>query len=277
MRKKHGAAQAAFLHGRCTDSGSDEGSVSRLLSSEMRVVEIVRRPVELGDVAFSRPEEEWIEYGPVDDRRRVGFHDYGELYAVPGLYDHVFGDLLGLRTAQTVVALYGDALLRLDRPAGGERALDLGAGNGVGGELLAGIGIARVIGLDIEPAARDAAERDRPGVYADYLIGDLDADPSLWTALRREGLTSVLALSSVGVDAISCQLLTRVIAEALTSDGVVAFAIADEIATGFLNELCRSLPLELIGTRRYVHRRRTDGSDHRATAVVARLGIGGTG
>ena len=48
--------------------------------------------------------------------------------------------------------------------------LDLGAGTGLVGELVHHLGIAAVVGLDALPAAREAALRDRPAVYRDYLV-----------------------------------------------------------------------------------------------------------
>ena len=41
-------------------------------------------------IGFSHGAEGWIEFGPVDARQRVAFHDYAALYAVPGLYERVF-------------------------------------------------------------------------------------------------------------------------------------------------------------------------------------------
>ena len=51
------------------------------------------------------------------------------------------------------------------------RAFDLGAGNGVVGEELRARGVTVVAGADGVPEARDAAHRDRPGLYAHYLVG----------------------------------------------------------------------------------------------------------
>lgn len=106
----------------------------------------------------------------------------------PGLYDHVFRKLLGLQTAEVIVALYARALRRLARAPSDERVLDLGAGNGIGGALLADLGMGRVIALEIEPAARAAAERDHPASTA-----------TTWSATSRRmgpsGRTCATAIS----------------------------------------------------------------------------------
>lgn len=53
------------------------------------------------------------------------------------------------------------------------RVLDLGAGNGMMGDVLKRDGVARLVGVDIVPEARDAAYRDRPTVYDAYYVADL--------------------------------------------------------------------------------------------------------
>lgn len=66
----------------------------------------------------------------------VPFYDYAAIYAVPGLYERAFYDRLRVCSSRVVCGLYADALATLGRPAAGERVLDLGAGNGIGGEQL---------------------------------------------------------------------------------------------------------------------------------------------
>ena len=56
--------------------------------------------------------------------------------------------------------------------------LDLGAGNGMVGEALREHGFEEITGVDITPEAGEAAERDRPGVYADYHVCDLLDPPA---------------------------------------------------------------------------------------------------
>lgn len=51
--------------------------------------------------------------------------------------------------------------------------LDLGAGYGCVAQELLALGIRRFVGVDIYDEAAEAAERDRPGLYADYVVGDL--------------------------------------------------------------------------------------------------------
>ncbi|MBA2576289.1 MAG: class I SAM-dependent methyltransferase, partial [Euzebyaceae bacterium] len=135
---------------------------------------------ELGTIVFSPDREEWVEFGPPGARRRVAFHDYATLYAVPGLYGRVFYAELGMRSSTEVVGLFGRALEDLGLAPSDQRVLDLGAGNGLGGVELRTLGVGHLVGLDLEPRAREAARRDHPGVYDDFRVGDLSA----WSAQK---------------------------------------------------------------------------------------------
>jgi len=227
---------------------------------------------DLGEITFPAGGEDWIEYGPPGERRRVGFHDYAALYAVPGLYERVFYEELGMCSAEVVVGLYAEALRGLGREGAGERVFDLGAGSGIGGELLRReVGVGTVVGLDLEPAARAAAERDWPGVYEEYLIEDLAAAPGTFETLAAHDFTALVAVSAIGAGHIPLELLAETIHRLLRPGGLFAFAVAEELVPHFFDELFARVDAERLGRRDYAHRRQTDGSPHRASAVVARL------
>ena len=100
------------------------------------------------------------------------------MYSISG-----YGSMIADRVR---MAAYEAALRRAVRP--GCVVLDLGAGTGIVGELASAIGISAIIGLDSLDAARAACLRDRPGVYGDYLDGDLAAPPrELCAMLERHG------------------------------------------------------------------------------------------
>lgn len=233
----------------------------------------------LDPIAFSDGGEHWFEFSDGDQRRRLAFHDYAAIYAVPGLYERVFRDELGMCSAEVVVGAWAEALGELGRDGSRERVLDVGAGNGIGGEQLRDVGVERLVGLDLEPEARAATHRDRPGVYDDYHVADLlGCDLA---GLRAERLTSVVALSAVGVGHLPAAALERVLG-LLEPGGLFAFAVtpallpgsddADGVATGYPELLDRLLAdgRQLIRLE-YVHRRQADGTPHDAVALVGRV------
>ena len=236
---------------------------------------------ELGTLTFSPAGEEWLEFGPPDSRTRIAFHDYAAIYKVPGLYEHVFHDTLHMRSTAEVVRLYGEVLAgeRLD-PAE-QRVVDFGAGNGLGGQALRDLGIGEIYGIDREPMARTAAERDRPGTYDDYLVGDLGAwTPEESQRLTRRQPTALLALSAIGVGHVPAQVLQDAL-NLLGPGRIYGFALHPRLlpgsedpvgrASGF-PELIEALHqhTEQLAEASYVHRVRPDGSEDLAVAFVGR-------
>lgn len=224
-----------------------------------------------------------MEFGPAGSRRRVAFHDYGAIYSIPGLYERVFYETLGMRSTEEVVRLYGEALSAEGLDPAEQRVIDFGAGNGLGGDALRALGVGELVGIDIEPTARTAAHRDRPGVYDDYLVGDLGTwSPDELAALAARKPTAVLSLSAVGIGHIPPRVLGRALS-VLRPGGLYGFAVKPVLlpgssdpegrATGF-PEFLRSLRehTEVLAETSYVHRKRPDGSDDLAVAWVGRIG-----
>ncbi len=226
---------------------------------------------DFGQIVFSPGGEEWIEYGPPEERVRVGFHDYATIYGVRGLYEAVFYDNLRMCSADVVVGLYASALKDLGRPGAEERVFDLGAGNGIGGEVLRReIGARVVVGLDLEPVARDAVERDRPGTYDEYLIADLATSPDILEELSAHDFSALLAVSAIGEGHIPLELLATTVHRLVQPGGLFAFAVFDGLLPAFHDDFFALVDAERLGERSYVHRRQVDGSPVPATAVVAR-------
>jgi hypothetical protein len=94
--------------------------------------------------------------------RRIRFHDYAEIYTIPGLYEHLFYERLECCSPRTVVSLLEHELREEAVDRASLRGLDLGAGNGMVGEELTGIGVGSMVGVDLLQEAAAAAERDRP-------------------------------------------------------------------------------------------------------------------
>lgn len=152
-----------------------------------------------GGVRLLGPPEADGEYIELSDHETLHLHEYTRIYAVPGLYEHVVQELLQCTSPQVAAAGFLRAVERLGLEPGGLTVLDVGSGTGLVGELVRGGGVARVVGVDALPAAREAALRDRPGVYADYVIGDFQRDDdALRGALRPYALGGLVSAGAFG-------------------------------------------------------------------------------
>lgn len=144
-------------------------------------------------------DHEWFEIEEEGERRRFRLHDYAEIFKRQGLYESLVYRALGCRSPEHVTRPLVEAVV-----AGGEslsdlRVADLGAGNGVVGELLRRAGVGKVIGIDILPEAAEAARRDRPGVYEDYVVTDLtQSDPEAEERLRRFAPNCLVTVAALG-------------------------------------------------------------------------------
>jgi hypothetical protein len=151
------------------------------------------------DVRLVGPPSVDGEYVALGDREIVHLHDYTRIYAVPGLYEHVVQERLQCCSPQVAAAGFLRAAARAGLPASSMTVLDVGAGTGLVGELLANGGVTRIVGVDALPAARAACLRDRPGVYGSYLVGDLGSgDSELWTDLRAHELGGLVSAGAFG-------------------------------------------------------------------------------
>jgi predicted TPR repeat methyltransferase len=101
-------------------------------------------------------------------RKKIRFHDYSEIYRVPGLYEQLFYDRLKCSSPNKVTAILQSALDQSEENLSELRVLDLGAGNGMMGEELKKHGVSRLVGVDIIEEAHDATIRDRPDLYDAY-------------------------------------------------------------------------------------------------------------
>ena len=219
------------------------------------------------------PDEEAFEVTFDDGRvERFTMHDYGRVYAVPGLYEEVVQRMLGCATPDRVAALLAAAARRIGRDPGDVRVVDLGAGNGVSGEALAAAGLRPVVAIDTEPQARPATLRDRPGLYELVLTGDAatltGAERDAVRALRPSALTLVGALGNdhVGLAGLSAA------AGLLGEDALVAYAYPEYEDDAAILAALRALgEVAELERDRYVHRRTAAGGERVWEAAAARL------
>lgn len=144
------------------------------------------------------PPETDGEYIALSEHEIVHLHDYTRIYSIPGLYEHVVQDLLQCTSPQVAAEGLLRAAERLGLEPGSMTVLDFGAGTGLVGELVRGAGVGRVVGIDALPAAREASLRDRPGVYADYVVGDFSHGDAVREALRPCAFAGLISAGAFG-------------------------------------------------------------------------------
>lgn len=154
--------------------------------------------VELDPTPGRRQGEEQFLLHRDSGTERIVLHDYAAVYSVPGLYEEVVQRQLACASPTTVAAALVEAAEGEGVAPGTLRAFDLGAGNGVVGEELRNRAVVVVAGADDIVEARDAAHRDRPGLYAHYLVGELLDVGAVADLVRRDELTALVAAGAVG-------------------------------------------------------------------------------
>lgn len=225
-------------------------------------------------------DQDEVTFNVVEEGRKVElrFHDYGQIYRRPGLYEQLFYDRLKCVSPQKVGEIlkhtvdgYGHIFSEL-------RVLDLGAGNGIMGEVMKGFGVSRLVGVDILPEASDACYRDRPGIYDEYYVLDFNE----LTEEQSEELASwsidcLTTVAALGFGDIPPPAFLQALSF-VKPGGWVAFNIKETFLdhsdhSGFsrlVRELIFSEYLETFHIEKYRHRLSIEGSPIYYYALVAR-------
>ncbi|HEV2773783.1 MAG TPA: hypothetical protein VGV57_13325 [Thermoleophilaceae bacterium] len=204
-------------------------------------------------------DEEWCEVRLAAGWRRFRFHDYHAIYSIPGLYEQLFYEELKCDSPRTVCGLLHEQLEQSDEDVSELRVLDVGAGNGMVGEELQGLGARTLVGVDIIEEAEMAAERDRPGVYDAYYTVDLTAMPSdVRHDLQRRDLNTLVTVAALGFGDIPPLAFAEAF-NLITDHGWIAFNIKDrfleEEESGFSKLIHRMLDQGILEHRDEVHYR----------------------
>jgi hypothetical protein len=236
--------------------------------------------VELPSAAAGEDQDaEWCLVTTPDGRRRIRFHDYAEIYAIEGLYERLFYEELRCTSPTTVRGLIEEVLVEQDADPADLIVLDVGAGNGMVGEQLDDLGASSIVGVDILQEAADAAERDRPGVYDDYLVADLtDPAPDDHAALAGAGFNCLTTVAALGFGDIPPAAFAQAF-DYVRDGGLVSFTLKERFAnpradeSGFsrlLRELDDGGALDVLVEHRYQHRLSVAGEPLHYMAYVAR-------
>ena len=211
--------------------------------------------------------------------KRLRFHDYDEIYKRPGLYEQLFYDRLRSNSPEKVADLLQRSLNTVREPMTELRVLDLGAGNGMMGEVLKRKGVARLVGADIIPEARDAAYRDRPTTYDDYCVTDLtNVESDTLEQLREWSFDCLTCVAALGFGDIPPRAFFNAM-KLVRTDGWLAFNIKESFLdhaddTGFsrlIRELIFSKYLDIYHLELYRHRLSMEGTQLFYYALVGRM------
>ncbi|TCK22247.1 hypothetical protein [Pseudonocardia endophytica] len=215
-------------------------------------------------------QEEFLLHRPDDGgTERIVLHDYASVYAVPGLYEDVVQRQLECTSPATVAAALADAA---GERVTGLRAFDLGAGNGVVGEELTARGVTVVVGADGIPEARDAAHRDRPGLYRHYLVGERIDSDEVRRLVADEALNALVAAGAVGQGHVPVDTLGE-LWDAFGSGSFLALTVSDVDGRSDVADvegmLARRATTRTVLQRRFRHRVSMAGTELFYAVLVA--------
>ena len=223
-------------------------------------------------------DEEWCEIVVKGEKRRIRFHDYSDVFRICGLYEELFYDHLQCCSPSYIVNLLENVAHEYGEQPDKFRVLDVGAGNGMVGDELQALGVQSIVGIDIIPAAKEAASRDRPDIYDDYFVTDLTDLPEVKEEKLRQTnancLTTVAALGFGDIPPFSFAKALHLIA----TPGWLAFNLKESFLreqdeSGFsrlIRMLNRDGYIQTMCYRRYQHRISITGEPLFYVAVIAK-------
>jgi len=221
-------------------------------------------------------DQEWCEVEVDGSWQRIRFHDYNDVYNVPGLYETIFYRTLRCNSPHQIVQLLNEVLVEHNFPTDDLRVLDVGAGNGMVGEALQTLGTRNIVGIDVIPEAKEAADRDRPWVYNDYLVADLtQLTGEQMQRLRDHDFNSMTTVAALGFGDIPPEAFGT--AYNLVNDGGwIAFNIKEDFLretdcsgfAGLIQQMTRKGLIQLEMYKRYCHRLNIAGEPLYYIAVV---------
>lgn len=209
---------------------------------------------------------------------KISFHDYDKIYSIPGLYEKLFYDRYKCNSPEVVCSLLEKNLEQADLASSDLSVLDIGAGNGIVGEVLKKIGAENIVGLDIIEEAEEAAWRDRPEVYQRYYTADLTRlTEKEQHELNNTYFNCMTVVAALGFEDIPPHAFSAGY-NFIDSPGWFAFNIKEDFlenktdSSGFsklINEMMNDKLIDLKDKHLYRHRLCQDGTPLNYYAVVA--------
>ena len=223
-------------------------------------------------------DQEFILLDQGEKKLKIKLHDYRIIFSVPRLYEKIVYEILECASPKVVTRLLKEEVSKASQNISDLTVLDLGAGNGIVGEELINIGVDEVIGVDIIKEAKEAAFRDRPEVYTDYIVDDL-ALPHEDThkILADRSIDCVICVAAIGYGDIPPRTLANAI-NYVDERGWIALSVkedflkeSDNSGVGDLyKELVQKEVVDIKKKMNYVHRKSISGKKLKYDAIIAR-------
>jgi len=222
-------------------------------------------------------DEEYVLVDFGGRREKFRLHDYSRIYDIPGLYEEIFYRRLMCSSPQIIGDMLADAMEAQGVNIKECRVLDFGAGNGIVGERIRERGGEFIVGIDILPEAKSAAERDRPGVYDYYYVMDLtQIDSEQVKKLSQYDFNALITVGALGFGDIPPGAFLNAL-NIIQDDGWAAFNIKDRFLsngdnTGYRSTLDQIMgkTLSVYNTKRYCHRLSLGGEEINYTGIIGR-------
>jgi hypothetical protein len=222
-------------------------------------------------------DQEWCEVKIDNVWEKIRFHDYDEIYSIPGLYETIFYRTLGTNSPYRMSEFLGSVLKEKKIAPEQLKVLDFGAGNGMSGEALQNIGVRTIVGCDLLEEAKKANWRDRPWVYADYFAEDFtNLTKETSKQLNDYQFNCLLTVAALGFGDIPPEAFFQAY-NFVAQDGIIALNIRDEFLKmknrkGFsklIHYMIQEEIMEIEFYKRYQHRYNVHGEPLYYVGIVA--------
>jgi len=218
-------------------------------------------------------DEEWIIVKGEDKQEKLRLHDYDKIFKHPGLYEQIFYQKLRCNSPTVICNLLEETKGDIEDC----RVLDFGAGNGMVGEEIIQKGGDLTVGIDIIKEAKEAAQRDHPGIYEDYYVIDMaELGEEKAKELRQYRFNTLISVAALGFEDIPPKAFLNAF-NLVQKNGWIAFNIKDRFLTekddtgykDILDEISDD-NLTILRQKRYRHRLSLDGKELYYIAIIGK-------
>ncbi len=234
-------------------------------------------PIRFPQAGELEQDQEWCEVQINGQWKKIRFHDYHEIYEIPGLYETLFYRTLGTNSPYRMGKFLSEILIEKKMNPSELKVLDFGAGNGMSGLALQDIGVRAIVGCDLLEEAKKANWRDRPWVYTDYICGDITKLKTKdYDTLKKYQFNTLFTVAALGFGDIPVDAF-KVAYNLIAQDGFIVFNIRDQFLkdsyqspfSKLIQEMIKNEVIELELYRRYQHRFNVHGEALYYVAIIA--------